>query len=79
MTPIIQHETVHFNMLLEKGVMAHFTCTNEDSLNFETGDSIELTSIDSIVSEDGQMIHPKTLTIQEFKQVTRRARRTTFL
>jgi hypothetical protein len=74
-----QHKIVHFNMLLQ-GSHCQVACSIDDSLNLVTGDSIERTSIDEIVTEDdGQMLLPKTLTIDELRAINRRARKTTFI
>lgn len=73
------HKIVHFNMLLQ-GTHCKVACSIDDSLNTITGDSVEKTSIDEIITEDdGQMLLPKTLTIDELKLVMRRARGTTFI
>jgi hypothetical protein len=74
-----QHKIVHFNMFLQ-GSHCKVACSIDDSINLVTGDSIERTSIDEIVTEDdGQMLLPKTLTIDELRAINRRARKTTFI
>lgn len=67
----ITRSTVHLPF-----TVADMTCQIEaqveDSINLQTGDSVCLCTITSIInSADGQMVAPATLTAAEFRQIVR--------
>lgn len=71
--PITFHKEVKMNFTL-CGQRCHLILTLNDSVSLLTGDGVEHTSIDVIIGEDGQTIHPKTVTVEEFRAIVRNVR-----
>lgn len=70
-SPAITRSTVHLPFTLA-GQACRITASVEDSVNLNTGDSIFLCSVESIINEeDGQLIAPATLSVAEFRALVR--------
>lgn len=73
MEPITINKSVKLDMTL-LGQRCHLQISTQDTINLHTGESIENTSIDTIIGEDGQTIHPRMLTPNEFRYICRQSR-----
>lgn len=73
--PIIRVSTVNIGSTVD-GTAVWVKARITETIVLETGDSTTLVNIEQLATmKDGQLIHPKTLTVEEFRNLVAKIRR----